>query len=48
MSATFPAKEAMHLTSPNTAWPGLHQMPLEAAIGQLLALYQGDSKQNIE
>jgi hypothetical protein len=29
----------MHVTLPNAnaAWPGLHQMPLEAAIGQLLA-----------
>jgi hypothetical protein len=38
----------MHMILPNAAWQGLHQMPLEAAIGQLLALYQGDSKQNIE
>jgi hypothetical protein len=44
----------MHVTLPNTAWSGLNQMPLEAAIGRLrLALYppggrQGDSKQSMD
>ncbi len=43
--------EAIHASSPNAAWPGLHWKPLDAAIGRLLALYrpgghQGDSKQN--
>ena len=43
--------EAIHAASPDAACPGLHQKPLDAAIGQLLAPYhlggrQGASKQN--
>jgi hypothetical protein len=43
--------EAIHAASPNAACPGLHQKPLDAAIGQLFALYcsrrcHGNSKQN--
>ena len=30
--------EAMHVTLPKAAWPGLHQMPLEAAIRRLLCI----------
>ena len=38
-------------TSPNLAWPGFHQKPLDATIGRLLAQYrpgsrQGDNQQN--
>ncbi len=45
--------EAIHAASPNASCPGLHQKPLDAAIGRLLAPYrlggrQGDSKQNID
>ncbi len=41
----------LQVASPNTAWPGLHQTPLEAAMERLLTPYcpgscQGDSKQN--
>ncbi len=41
----------MNVALPDVARPGLHQKPLDAAIGQLLAPYspgshQGDSKQN--
>ena len=43
--------EAKHVTSPNGTRPGLHQKPLDATIGQLLAPYrlggrQGDNQQN--
>jgi len=31
--------EAKHVASPDAACPELHQKPLDAAIGQLLALY---------
>jgi hypothetical protein len=39
------------LPNANAAWPGLHQKPLIAAIGQLLALYrlggrQGNNQHN--
>ena len=44
--------EAMHVASHNAAWPGTHQITLEATIGQLLALYlpgscQGDRQQTM-
>ena len=51
-SFRWPCKsiEAIHAASPNAACPGLHQKPLDAALGRLLAPYrlggrQGDSKQ---
>ena len=44
--------EAMHVASHNAAWPGTHQITLEATIGQLLALNlpgscQGDRQQTM-
>jgi len=54
-SFRWPCKsvEAIHAASPDASCPGLHQKPLDAAIGRLLAPYrlggcQGDSKQNID
>ncbi len=43
--------DAIWSASPDAAWPGLHQKPLNATIGQLLAPYhpgghQGDNQNN--
>ena len=36
---------AIRSASPNVAWPGLYQKPLDAAIGQLLAPYRPSGRQ---